>query len=349
MQNLKKTPSEDATCLVSTSIGMVSRIQNERNQTTIASTRASQPEPKIAILLCTYQGQKYLADQLNSIESQTYKNWQVWASDDASHDKTWGILESYKKKWGEKSLTLHIGPSRGFAENFMSMIFKADIVAEFYAYSDQDDIWEIDKLKRATAWLASVADDTPALYCSRTQLVDASDNSVGYSPLFTRPPSFANALMQNIGGGNTMVFNNAARKLLAQSSKGLRVITHDWWTYLVVTGCGGRVFYDDKPSLRYRQHGNNVVGMNSTWRARNARIRMLWQGRFKSWNDINIQLLQEMRSSLTPENLKILDQYAESRNLSLIPRLVGFKRSGIHRQTLLSNLGLIVGAIFNKV
>ena len=305
--------------------------------------------PKVAILLCTYHGQHYLADQLDSFAAQSHTNWEVWASDDGSQDDTHAILKTYCDKWGGDRLSIHFGPAEGFAANFLSLTCKASIQADYYAYSDQDDIWEADKLQRAMDCLLAIPEGIPALYCSRTRLVDAKNQDIGFSPLFTRPPSFANALMQNIGGGNTMVFNSAARNLLCEAGKDFDVVIHDWWAYMVVSGCGGKVFYDSYPSLRYRQHGGNLIGMSSGWLARLVRIRMLWQGQFRNWNDRNIPALQQLRSKLTPENREILDRFSIARNCWLLPRLIGLKRSGIYRQTLLGNLSLIAAAIFKKI
>jgi glycosyltransferase involved in cell wall biosynthesis len=305
--------------------------------------------PKVAVLLCTYHGQHYLADQLDSIERQTYQNWEVWASDDGSEDDTHAILKRYQEKWGVRRISLHYGPEEGFVSNFLSLTCKADIKADCYAYSDQDDIWEDDKLQRAMDWLRSVPEGVPALYCSRTRLVDADNREIGLSPLFSRPPSFANALMQNIGGGNTMVFNEAARVLLREAGESVEVVSHDSWAYMVVTGCGGKVKYDTYPTLRYRQHGNNVVGMNSDWAARRVRIRMLWQGHLRTWNDRHLVALQRLQPHLTPESQYTLELLAKARKRSLVPRLVGLKKSGIYRQTLLGNLGLLAAAIFKKI
>nr|WP_225935921.1 glycosyltransferase family 2 protein [Pseudomonas fakonensis] len=304
---------------------------------------------KVAILLCTYQGQNYLAEQLDSFIAQSHKHWEVWASDDGSKDSTYSILETYRNKWSEGQLAVCHGPAEGFAANFLSLTCKPDLAADFYAYADQDDVWEADKLSRALQWLEKVPADVPALYCSRTRLVDADNNEIGMSPLFEKSPSFANALMQNIGGGNTMVFNSAARELLRDVSENCSVITHDWWAYMVVTGCGGQVFYDSKPTLRYRQHGNNIIGTNSNWMARFKRIRMVFEGRFKRWNDSNVAALSTLEHRLTPENRETFRRFAQARQMSLVPRLVQLKRSGIYRQTLLGNIGLIAAAIFGKI
>jgi len=305
--------------------------------------------PKVAILLCTYHGQHFLADQLDSIEQQNHRNWEVWASDDGSQDDTRAILGRYQSKWSESRLKIHYGPAEGFVSNFLSLTCKAEIQADYYAYSDQDDIWEADKLQRAVEWLSSVPSDVPALYCSRTRLVDAENRDIGLSPLFSRPPSFANALIQNIGGANTMVFNEAARRLIREAGENIEVVSHDSWAYMVVTGCGGKVKYDAYPSLRYRQHNGNLVGMNSTWAARRVRVRMLWQGHLRKWNDRHLIALQRLQPRLTPESRHILDLLAGARQRSLVPRLIGIKKSGIYRQTLLGNLGLLAAAIFKKI
>ena len=314
-----------------------------------AGISAEFEQPKVAILLCTYHGQRYLSDQLNSIATQRYRNWEVWASDDGSKDNTHEILESYQKKWGNNKLSIHSGPAEGFVANFLSLACNAKIQADCYAFSDQDDVWELDKLSRAVAWLKTVPPGKPAIYCSRTRLVDADDREIGLSPLFAKPPSFAHALMQNIGGGNTMVFNTAARELLRSAGEDVQVITHDWWAYLAVIGCGGLVYYDPVPSVRYRQHGNNLVGSNIDMRARIARIKLLWSGRFEVLNSQHIGALKRIESRLTPENKNILKLFCEARNSSLIPRIIGMLRAGVHRQTLLGNLGIWVATIFKKI
>lgn len=305
--------------------------------------------PKVAILMCTYQGQCYLAEQLDSFAAQLHTNWDVWVSDDGSRDNTLSILEDYQNKWATGRLSLHVGPNKGFQANFLYLTCNANITADYYAYSDQDDIWEADKLERAVKWLESVPENIPALYCTRTRLVDRNNNHIGFSPLFLKPLSFSNALVQNVGGGNTMVFNNAARALLRKAGANLPVVTHDWWAYLVVMGCGGKVFYDSKPTLRYRQHDGNLVGMNATWMARFERLRMLWQGKFRHWNDCNIDALRMLHEKLTPESREVLEYFVKARQMSFVTRLMYLKRTGIYRQTLFGNLGLIAAAIFRKI
>lgn len=305
--------------------------------------------PQVAILLCTFNGARFLPEQLDSIEAQTHANWQVWASDDGSSDATLAQLEARKVKWPDGRMHIIAGPRRGFAANFLSLACNADIAADCFAFCDQDDVWESDKLQRAVDWISTVPVDVPALYCSRTRLVDAEGREIGLSPLFARAPSFGNALVQNIGGGNTMVFNRAARDLLCCAGPDVTAVAHDWWAYILVSGCGGRVYYDSHPAIRYRQHGGNLIGRNSGWRARLARVLMLFKGRFRGWNERNLDALRSVDCPLTHESRVVLARFAEVRSKSALRALIGLRRSGVYRQTLLGNLGLSAAALLGKL
>ena len=305
--------------------------------------------PRVAILLCTKQGEAFLQEQLDSIGRQTHTSWAVYASDDGSQDATPAILQDFKRRVGERKLAILRGPHMGFVANFLSLVCNPEIDADFYAYADQDDIWEDDKLARAVHFLQTVPGSVPAVYCSRTSNVDETNTCIGHSPLFTKPPGFANALVQNIGGGNTMVFNHAACQLLRLAGPDVQVATHDWWTYLLVTGCGGHVFYDPAPTVRYRQHGLNLVGADDGWSARLYRARLLFQGRFVKWTDQHLAALQRVEHRLTPQNKCLLAEFAQARQSTVIRRITSLKRTGVYRQTLFDNLGLVVAALFRKI
>lgn len=270
-------------------------------------------------------------------------------SDDGSSDGTLAILNTYRKQLGDARFALTRGPQRGFAANFLHLVCHDDVHSDFYAYADQDDIWLDDKLERAVKWLAAVPSGTPALYCSRVMLVDTENTELGFSPLLNRPPSFANALTQNLTGGNTMVFNNALRALIRQAGPNVPAVAHDWWTYLLVTGCGGKVFYDRVPSLRYRQHGSNLMGLDTSGKARLERWRLLWRGRLQRWNEANLAALSQVREALTEESRRIMDAFAQARILPFPVRCVALWRSGVYRQTWLSQLSMIVAFVFKKM
>lgn len=304
---------------------------------------------RVAILLCTYNGQSHLAEQLDSYASQTHPNWAVWASDDGSQDSTLEILESYRTNWGNDKITICTGPRKGFSANFMSLVCDADISAEYFAFSDQDDIWMDDKLERALQWLDSIQPGIPALYCSRTLIINEHNQEIGFSPRLHRPPSFRNALVQSIAGGNTMVFNRSARELLLSAKPDLPVVSHDWWTYMVVSGCGGQVFYDPSPSIRYRRHKYNIIGKKHGARTQLTRILTNLNGRFKDWLDINMAALSHLQDKLTDENKKTFLAFCHARRLPFFAGTIALMASGVHRQTSFGNIVLLLSSSINRV
>lgn len=303
----------------------------------------------VAILLSTFQGEDFLVEQLESIRAQTHEHWVIYASDDGSSDATRSILQRYIDMLGAEQLVLFDGPRQGFAANFLSLIRKSPNDAGFFAFCDQDDLWAPDKLEKALRWANQIPPDVPALYCSRTQLVDSEGEPLGLSPLFDKKPGFANALVQSLAGGNTMVFNGAAKRLLAMTSRANRIVAHDWWAYILVTGCGGQVFYDPEPGIGYRQHGNNLIGSNSSLHDRYVRIRKMLAGTFRGWNDENLKALVPLKHLLTKENLAILELFEEARQAVLPRRMYLMGKSGIYRQTLPGNLGLAAAAILQRL
>ena len=303
----------------------------------------------IVILLATYNGAQYLQEQLDSIERQTHIDWTVLASDDGSSDDTKVMIDVFASKVGRSKVQQVTGPQQGFASNFLSLVCHPNLTADAYAYCDQDDIWLQDKLARAARFLAGVPSDVPALYCSRTQYVDQENHPLGLSLPYARPAVFANALVQNIASGNTMVFNDATRKLLVQAGPQVDIDLHDWWTYMLVTGMGGKVLFDQTPSVRYRQHPNNLWGMNTSLKSQWMRIKKLFGGRFANWNERHVAALGPMQDRLTLENQKIFKRFSKARKRSLVPRIVGLKQSGVYRQTMMNNVGFFLAALVGKV
>lgn len=305
--------------------------------------------PCVAVLLCTYNGGRFLAEQLDSIAAQRYADWVVYASDDGSTDDTLQILERYRDLWGRARLVVERGPRQGFSQNFLSILRRANGRHRFYAFCDQDDRWHGDKLERALAWLNNQPAVVPSLYCGRTQVVDGDGHNTGLSPLFSKPPSFQNALMQNIAGGNTMVANASACQLLARTPVGMPLVCHDWWAYLLISGCGGRVHYDAHPTLDYRQHGANIIGAGITWQSRYSRLQRMFRGTFCEWNEINIRALEALADALTPDNVATLRYFALARQASLAGRLRWIATSKLYRQTLPGNLGLLLATVMNRI
>ena len=303
---------------------------------------------RVAILMCTKNGAEFLGEQLHSFADQTHTNWTLFASDDGSTDETKNILEHFGRNRFQR-VFVRKGPENGVCANFLSLALDPTIQADYYAFSDQDDVWHPDKLRRALTELVAVPDGTPALYCGRTELMTADGQLYGRSPLFTRSPAFENALVQNIAGGNTMVFNSAAKELLERVGS-LEVVLHDWWLYQLISAAGGIIHYDPKPMLKYRQHRHSLIGSNLGWHARFTRVHMLLRGRFHDWNVVNIAALNRVPKHLIePQNCITLMFFAKATTAPLLRRLLYLKRSGVYRQTLLDNFALVAAAIMKRI
>lgn len=302
----------------------------------------------VAILLCTFNGARFLTEQIESLSNQTWPRIDIWASDDQSADQTSEMLVEAAADWDKGRFTVRTGPGMGFAANFLSLACDPGIDASYYAYCDQDDVWKPTKLDKAIGWLNTQPADYPALYCSRTELIDEQGHNMGLSPRFEKKVCFQNAIIQNIAGGNTMVMNKAARALLLKAGT-QQIISHDWWTYMLVTGSGGKVYYDSMPQIAYRQHQSNLMGHNNNTKARWSRIKLLFRGTFKNWNETNIIALQHVKPILTKENQALLSSFEDVRGKKGIVGIYDLKRSGIFRQTFLGNIGLWVAAAFGKL
>lgn len=312
-------------------------------------TSVGKTDLRIAVLMGTKDGAAFIDEQLQSLLAQSHPLIDLWISDDGSDDGTVPILEAWKPRWAKGRMTLVDGPRQGFAANFRSMILDHRIDADCYAFCDQDDIWEPDRLESALRWMQAFDAGTPLMFCSRTATMTEAGNLVGHSPLFQRPPSFRNALVQSIAGGNTILLNRAARDLLAKACARTGFVSHDWWAYLIVSGAGGVVRYDPRPLVRYRQHAANLVGANVSWRARISRLGRLVKGQFAGWTDLNLAGLAVNRDLLTQEATASLDIFSNGRQGNLFQRLGALRKSGVYRQTVAGTLGLYLAFILGRI
>lgn len=303
---------------------------------------------RVAVLLATFNGERYLSRQLESILAQDHRDWVVFASDDGSTDRTLAILNDFRAKAGSDRLVLLEGPHAGYAANFMSLLHQPSVTGDFYAFCDQDDYWDPDKLSRALEWLTQRPKELAALYCGRTRLIDVEGRPAGYSPLFTREPGFRNALAQSLAGGNTMVMNAAARELTKALPDRLPVASHDWWVYLVVSACGGEVHYDPVPAVGYRQHDANLIGSNAGMRSRLDRLWQMLLGSYQTWNDINLSGLEALDTWLTQDSRRTLALFKSMRGTGFLRRLCSLAHSGIYRQTTAGNLGMVLAVILRR-
>ena len=303
----------------------------------------------VTVLLCHYNGINFLDEQIDSILNQSHKNYNIVIRDDNSNTLNKENLKRIEAKHRDVITIRYNNQNVGFAANFLTSLKEDSDNGTFFAFADQDDIWHKDKLKKAVSFLSSVPEDIPALYCSRTEVIDKDGIFLGYSALHSKKPSFPNALVQNLGGGNTMVLNKKAKEIILEASKDTQIAFHDWWSYIIVSGTGGHCFYDSFPSLKYRQHNFNIIGPNFHKLAIFKRIFHLFDGRFHANNNSNIDALLKKKHLLTPKNKEIFELFCKSRNAPFFKRVWGLKKCGIYKQTPIDNLGLFIAIIFNKL
>jgi len=303
----------------------------------------------VAILLCTFNGEQFLAEQLDSLEAQTHQNWILVVSDDGSKDSTLNILHEYQTKWSQGKMFIRSGPQKGFCQNFLSLACDPDIQASYFAFCDQDDVWLPEKLTVALQTISiKQSSCTPFLYCGRTQYVTEQLLACGISPLFASPPGFRNALVQNIAGGNTMLFNLAA-KLLIEKAGLQNVPSHDWWVYQLISGADGVVFYDPTPYLLYRQHDKALIGGHHSWATKLEQVMSLVYGRFQNWNAQNIAALRQVNDLLSIGNQEILKIFEILRKASFRDRFRLMEICGLYRQTRRGTFYLFLVILFMKI
>lgn len=289
------------------------------------------PADHVTILLCTRNGARYLPDQLDSIAGQTFRRWSLWISDDGSTDDTWAMLKRFRADHPDHDIRLLHGAGQGAAANYLSLLCHPELAPGTVALCDQDDQWLTDKLARAVAALG-VEEDAPAAYAATSIVTDEDLRETGRIPPAPRGPSFANALVQNILHGSTLVLTPGALSLIRQAGP-VPVRYHDWWIYLVLTGCGARLVQDPEPALKYRQHGQNEIGYNRAAGAARSRAGLILNGTYRRWMAANARALLAANLPLLPECRTMAEEFLALQARSGPARVAGYRRMGIHRQS----------------
>lgn len=304
--------------------------------------------------MASYNGADHLDEQLGSFLVQDHADWSLIVSDDGSDDDTLDILAAFARAHPDRRVTILSGPCKGDAgANFLSLLRRVADTApagSFIAFSDQDDVWLPQRLSRGVAALAGLS-DRRAAWCARTIITGAKiageDMASRLSASRPRPLGFRNALVQNVMAGNTILLNPAAAALACRLAAQVdRVVVHDWWLYLILTGSGATVVHDDRPCLYYRQHAENEIGANDSHLARLLRLKMLVSGRFQAWNQINLAALRQARPDLTADNTALIDLFDKARRGPLHKRLIALRQARLYRQTRISTAAMWFAVIF---
>lgn len=286
--------------------------------------------PRVEVLLSTYNPDPaFLGALLESLGAQTHPNVTVSVRDDGS---TPGVAAMLSRALADRTMIrARMGERLGPGESFMRLLADVEDTSDFAAFCDQDDVWFESKIADAVAALIPF-DSEPAMYCSRVQVTDRALHPTRLSRLPSRGPSFTNALVQNIAIGASIVLNRRALDLLATGYPKVFMM-HDAWTYLVVAGCG-RVVYDPRPQLYYRQHSDNAIGLyDSRWEEIRHRLeRQLRSGAERKLSGQAEELRRLLYDDLRPDARAALDRFLDHRE-GVADRFRYVLGSGVRRQT----------------
>ncbi len=286
---------------------------------------------RITVLLSSYNGEKYIEEQLNSIINQTVDDVSIIVRDDGSKDETVKILETYaqqgKIKW-------YSGENLGCAKSFWNLLCNCD-ESDYYAFCDQDDVWDNDKLEIAVNMLEKEDSDIPLLYFSDVRVTDSTLNVISDRMVNIMPISYPHSLIKNVAPGCTYVFNNKARELIKKyDCVKYGIDIHDWTIYKIAA-CFGKVIFDKKTHMNYRQHGNNEIGANKKGiEDFCGAVKRFMNGKMTNSRERNAKRLEECYGEMmTEENLRytqLMAHYREDNKIKAeLLKCRDFKFNGI--------------------
>ena len=215
----------------------------------------------VDILLATYNGEKYIVEQIESILNQTHKEFRLLISDDGSTDNTKQIISEYEKK--DKRITVFNQKENiGVVQNFEFLMTKVE--NEYFMFSDQDDIWKEEKIEKT---LKKIEETGAMLVYSDLEVVDSDLNITfesywklkGIYQKIKKYNNFESLYLNNFVTGCTII---ARRELIEKSlplPKTSKYVLHDYWISLIISQ-NGKISYVEEPLIKYRQHKNNKVG-----------------------------------------------------------------------------------------
>ena len=221
---------------------------------------------KIYILLATYNGEKYLKDQLDSLFEQTNQHWTLWIHDDNSKDNTVNIIKKYKSKYPDQIEFLDDDISTGGAkENFTYLLDNINDDYDYIMFCDQDDIWLENKIEVTLNKMVEIEKENIGipllihtdLYIYENEKKNEYIKFMEYQKLNYRFDTLNRLFMQNIVTGCTMMINKKGIKKISDIPK--EALMHDWWAAIVVSAFG-KIGFVNRATILYRQHDNNTVG-----------------------------------------------------------------------------------------
>lgn len=270
---------------------------------------------KILIMMSTYNGEKFLIEQLESILNQTFDNFKLMIRDDGSKDKTKEILKYYKKK-NPKKIEIIYGKNCGAKNSFLKLLTNCSDEYRFYAFADQDDIWKSNKLELAINKIQR-NDNIPFLYFSNYDIVTENLTFVRKGYIKSKKIfSLENSLVQCMGLGCTMVFNKKLLDIIKIKQYDYEdIIMHDYWIYFIATTFG-KIYLDYESTLLYRQHGKNVYGATISRRKKikNLLTRINRSNSLSKYRNQSVKFLKIYENYLEENKKEILKKFIHKGN-----------------------------------
>lgn len=233
----------------------------------------------VTIALATFNGEKYLGEQLASIESQTFTDWQLVVADDGSTDSTLSILRSFGLEHASKFVFLGSRSTGSAKANFSEVLRHLEPATRYVALCDQDDVWHPRKLELLVQSCRELERDSfhslPAMVFSDLRVVDADGREISssfFQYISARPDvaTLGSCLVENYVPGCAMLFNAELLRIFRQGGDVTNEMRmHDWWL-LLLAHCFGKVLALPAPLVAYRQHSHNAAGVRK--RLRIARL-----------------------------------------------------------------------------
>ena len=265
---------------------------------------------KVCVMLASYNGEKYIGEQIDSILQQKDVDIKLVVRDDGSTDGTIEILEEYKNKYG---IRIIYGNNMGPAANFYELLNNA-YESDYYAWSDQDDIWDSDKLITAIYKIKNTekAVTIPILYYSASRAVDKEKKIISNIGVENPSINYGAALVRSKAQGSTFVFNNnlinIAKKYVPDFKK--CHILHDAWLHKVCLALGGTVIHDPVPHMSYRIHDNNVVARIPSHSFKDRILGFLSSNTENYCSKVAKELINGYKKDMTLENYYLTNNLA---------------------------------------
>ncbi len=221
---------------------------------------------RVSVVMSTYNGEKFVGEQITSILASTYQDIDLYIHDDCSSDTTMDILNKYTAEYQDQVHVFRNEVNLGYTLNFLQGL--CHTTADYIMFCDQDDVWKpnkiADTLKRLRLMEAQLGKDKPIAVFTDAVVVDGQLQELRPSffkagKLNPKKTDLAHILMENKLIGCTVMINAALRKILQSRKLPERARYHDWWIALIAASCG-KIGFLPEQTLLYRQHGSNVVG-----------------------------------------------------------------------------------------